>query len=96
MNKEKQNVIQGNTTTTTTTETTTEEPPVTEPEKPSTDTTGDINLDGTVNYLDILLLKKHILNVIPLDDTHVLKADINSDSSIDILDLISLKELILK
>ena len=84
------------TTTTTTTETTTEEPPVTDPEKPSTDTTGDINLDGTVNYLDILLLKKHILNVIPLDDTHVLKADINSDSSIDILDLISLKELILK
>lgn len=75
-------------TTTTTTETTTE--------KPSTDTTGDINLDGTVNYLDMLLLKKHILNVIPLYDTHILKADINSDSSIDILDLISLKELILK
>lgn len=57
-----------------------------------TDTIGDINLDGTTNYLDLLLLKKAILcNSI---DTN-LNYDVNNDSNININDVLELKRIIL-
>lgn len=55
-------------------------------------TIGDINLDGTTNYLDLLLLKKAILcNSI---DTN-LNYDVNNDSNININDVLELKRIIL-
>lgn len=56
---------------------------------------GDINNDGTLNTLDLLLLKKHILNITPLSLDMLPNANLNSDSSIDILDLLLLKNIYL-
>lgn len=55
-------------------------------------TTGDLNSDGKVNYLDLLLLKKHILGVSKVS-TKV--ADLNGDSLVNINDVLNLKDLIL-
>jgi hypothetical protein len=57
-------------------------------------TLGDVDGDGSANYLDLLMLKKHILGISTLKDTSL--ADINSDGSINILDAIALKNSILK
>lgn len=56
------------------------------------DIIGDINLDGTANYLDLLLLKKAIL-CNSIDNN--LNYDINTDSIININDVIKLKHIIL-
>jgi len=54
--------------------------------------TGDINADGTTDYLDLLLLKKAILcNSI---DTS-LNYDVNNDANINIYDVLELKCIIL-
>lgn len=55
-------------------------------------TTGDLNSDGKVNYLDLLLLKKHILGVSKVS-TKV--ADLNGDSLVNINDVLNLKDLML-
>ncbi len=55
---------------------------------------GDINLDGVVDSVDILLLKKHILSI-DTQSIDVSKADLNGDNSINVLDLIKLKNIIL-
>lgn len=56
---------------------------------------GDLNLDNHVDYLDTLILKKHILNISYLTDTQKLLADLNNDSYINILDYICIKNMIL-
>lgn len=62
---------------------------------PSTDKIlGDINEDKSIDYLDLLLLKKHILGISILSDGKV--ADLNQDGYINIIDAISLKDIILK
>lgn len=54
---------------------------------------GDLNDDDEINYLDLLLLKKYILNI---DTTsNLYNADVNQDGSINILDVIELKNIIL-
>ena len=52
---------------------------------------GDINDDGIVNILDILILIDIILN----DDTYIENGDINGDGGINISDIILLINLIL-
>lgn len=53
----------------------------------------DLNNDEEIDYLDLLLLKKYILNI---DTTsNLYNADINQDGSINILDVIELKNIIL-
>ena len=52
--------------------------------------TGDINLDGNVNILDII----HLVNCI-LSNCSNLCSDLNSDESINILDIINLVNIIL-
>ena len=51
--------------------------------------TGDINLDGNVNILDIINLVNCILS-----DCTILCSDLNSDESINILDIINLVNII--
>lgn len=54
---------------------------------------GDINTDGSINGLDLITLKKYILDI---DNTiDYLKADINNDSFVDILDYLKLKNILL-
>jgi len=58
---------------------------------PNNNTTGDINLDGIVNVLDVITLVSSILNSEGFNAIN----DINNDDSIDILDVIQLVNLIL-
>ena len=52
---------------------------------------GDLNNDGIVNILDIVILVEHILNpVVELDG-----ADINDDGDVNILDVVQLVNIIL-
>lgn len=55
---------------------------------------GDINLDGNIDLIDILTMKKYLLNCITLTEKQLQLADIVEDNSINILDLIKLKQLI--
>lgn len=50
---------------------------------------GDINGDGKVNSEDIVLLKKHIMNISALDENQAEYADRNHDNVINVFDLIS-------
>ena len=54
--------------------------------------TGDINGDGNINVLDIVMLVDHILNP---DTSELESADINSDGNIDVLDVVALVSIIL-
>ena len=58
-----------------------------EPDEPLS---GDINGDGTVNILDIVLLSNMILN-----DEFQESADINSDGNMNVLDIVQLVNIIL-
>ena len=52
--------------------------------------TGDVNLDGTINVLDIVKLASHILGTNLLEDCGLELADVNGDGVINILDVIEL------
>ena len=53
--------------------------------------TGDMNLDQTINILDVILLVNIVLGV----DEYNILGDINGDSSIDVLDVIQLVNIVL-
>jgi hypothetical protein len=54
--------------------------------------TGDINGDGNINVLDVVMLVDYILNP---DTSELESADINSDGNIDILDVVALVGIVL-
>ena len=53
---------------------------------------GDINLDGQINIIDIVLVIEIILDS---DNEYNSSADLNSDSTVDILDVVHLVTIIL-
>ena len=58
---------------------------------------GDLNCDKSINYLDLLLLKKYLFGLHDLD-THsaeYLNANVNDDDTINIIDVNTLKSLIM-
>lgn len=59
---------------------------------------GDINRDGEVSNIDLLMLKKRILGISELIDwvDKLPLYDINSDNDVNTLDIIELKSIILK
>ncbi|MAV58571.1 MAG: peptidylarginine deiminase [Candidatus Marinimicrobia bacterium] len=57
---------------------------------------GDINLDSTINVLDIVLMVNYILNVAELTDYQLEIGDLNSDTIVNILDIITLVNIILE
>ena len=56
---------------------------------------GDINLDGDINAIDYILLKKYVLQTIQLNENQLAVADINGSGEIDAVDYILLKKKIL-
>ncbi|MCC8068339.1 MAG: dockerin type I domain-containing protein [Ruminococcus sp.] len=57
-----------------------------------TNNVGDINLDGSVDYVDILSLKKYLLGIASVESYDY---DINSDENVNILDLTTLKNIVI-
>jgi hypothetical protein len=58
---------------------------------------GDVNLDGEVNAVDLLLLKKHLLQMDEItDEQSLINANINSDDDITSVDLLLLKKHLLQ
>jgi oligoendopeptidase F len=58
---------------------------------------GDVNLDGVIDPVDLLTLKKYLLGMdISTLDFYTSTADLNSDGSINILDLLTLKRILLQ
>ena len=56
---------------------------------------GDINLDGLVNILDIILVVNIILGYYDANELELLLADVNLDGAINILDIIAIANIIL-
>ena len=55
---------------------------------------GDVNLDGDLNILDIVQTINFILLIADPSDNEFITADINSDGSLDILDIVGMINLI--
>ena len=51
---------------------------------------GDVNNDGIVNVIDIILVVNYIL-----DDLYIIEADLNEDGTVNILDIVILTTIIL-
>tara|TARA_Y100000593_G_scaffold89369_1_gene173489 strand:- start:3970 stop:14016 length:10047 start_codon:yes stop_codon:yes gene_type:complete len=56
---------------------------------------GDVNMDGYMDVLDIVMLVNHILSNVILPDSLAIAGDVNQDANIDILDVITLVNEIL-
>ncbi|NMB32916.1 MAG: cellulosome protein dockerin type I [Clostridium sp.] len=58
--------------------------------------TGDINLDGQIDVIDYLLLKRHILRIDILTGESLKNADMDGNGTVDSVDAFILKRYILK
>jgi len=58
---------------------------------PSINVSGDINEDGNVNVLDVILMVNMILGITDVD----VPADINNDGTVNILDIVQVVNMIL-
>jgi beta-glucosidase len=57
---------------------------------------GDINLDGTVNNADLILLARYLVNLVELNDQQKANADYNRDGTINNQDLVLLARFIVE
>lgn len=66
-------------------------------EKTGENDLGDINLDGKINIVDIVLLRAHIVNPNKaLNDEQLNRANLNRDEKVNILDVVLLRNQIVK
>ena len=56
---------------------------------------GDVNIDGTLNVLDVVSLSANILGIVEFSEDQELNADFNFDGSINVLDVVALVNEIL-
>ena len=56
---------------------------------------GDINIDGSIDVLDIVLVVNYILEIQEFDEVQLLLSDLNNDQLINILDIVLLANFIL-
>ena len=55
---------------------------------------GDLNRDGSVNYIDVLEMKKIILGISQQDNRVQNRADLNRDGAVNSMDLAMLKSIL--
>ena len=58
-------------------------------------TLGDVNCDGKISAVDIVVLKQHLLELKSITGQGLLNADMNDDGKVTVLDFIPLKNLVL-
>lgn len=63
-------------------------------EKPQEEVKGDINSDGEVNIIDVVLARAHIVGNNILDESGIAKGDINDDGTLDIVDVVIMRSII--
>jgi hypothetical protein len=56
---------------------------------------GDVNMDDTINILDIVITVNGILGTTELTTTQIQLADLNADGNINILDIVLIVNLVL-
>ena len=56
---------------------------------------GDVNGDGKVSSVDVVLVKRHLLGMEDLTKEQEKRADTNKDGTIDIVDLANIQKIIL-
>ena len=57
---------------------------------------GDVNLDGTLNILDVVMLVNYVLDAEEFTPTQESLADLNGDGGVNVLDIVQLVNLILQ
>lgn len=57
---------------------------------------GDINYDGQISLVDVVILQRYLLGSYQLTQKQALTADMNGDKAIDVFDLVYLKRALLK
>ena len=60
----------------------------------SSDLKGDVNLNGTIEIADVVLLNKHLIKASVLKDQALKNADVNDDNKLNVFDSIMLKRLL--
>lgn len=61
----------------------------------SSDLKGDVNLNGTIEIADIVLLNKHLIKASVLKDQALKNADVNDDKKLNVFDSIAIKRILL-
>ena len=56
---------------------------------------GDVNDDGMINVLDVVMTVNVILSLIPITDDILFSTDLNSDGQVDVLDIVLMINIIL-
>ena len=56
---------------------------------------GDVDNNGRINSVDYILIRKHILKIVTLDEDSLIRANINKDSKVNAADYILLRKMIL-
>lgn len=57
----------------------------------SSDLKGDVNLNGTIEIADVVLLNKHLIKASVLKDQALKNADVNDDKKLNVFDSIAIK-----
>ncbi|MDH6367887.1 MULTISPECIES: glucosaminidase domain-containing protein [unclassified Breznakia] len=57
---------------------------------------GDVNMDGTINILDMYLVRKHIVKTATLTGEQFKLADISGDNVVNILDMYQIRKIFVK
>ena len=56
---------------------------------------GDVNLNGTIEIADVVLLNKHLIKASVLKDQALKNADVNDDKKLNVFDSIAIKRILL-
>jgi hypothetical protein len=56
---------------------------------------GDANSDGSVDSVDVLVIKKYLLTMIDISDINTANADVDGSGDVDAVDLLQVKKCVL-